>query len=832
MSGLQVPPSCYVGPNVTGIVISAGYECSAGFFCPNTTETEAQSLPQVCPPDVKCQLLRLANTPCKPQGEYEPIVCMPGNYCPDFSTMLPCPSGSFCPTGSVKPLQCPPLSSCPAGAKKVLFYGGLIFCVIVDVALAFLYFLLIMHRRKLLKMNEISSQFDEVDLKTPDAAPESAEVVEDAKDTKADISPELIAGYSKAFGKLFKDDKTGLHLDFEFQNLGLVLPNGKQILNGVSGQIKSKKLTAIMGASGAGKTTFMNVLMGKVQRTYGQLLINGKQLEIHEFKKIVGYVPQNDIMIQEMTVRETIRYSAGVRLPSSWSNSEIDQYVDAVIETLGLSHVQHSFIGDETTRGISNGQRKRVNIGMELAASPLAIFADEPTSGLDSTAALKVANLLKSIAQIGVTVVAVLHQPRYEIFQQFDEILLIAGGGRTVYIGPQVEVVEYFKSLGFVFDEKQNPADVLMDIISGKGVNTVETLTVDDLVEKWKQHEIASGKVVETAQNPTNTRPLKSFKLKNNSVWPCLPTGSLARSNGAVPSESMAMLDQLTSVRTSAGWFQQALLAHNRSLIQFSRKVSSMILEIGVCILAGGLMGLSVMGADGEMFRGIYVSPYTLVSPAPLVWIIPLLGLLVSMAVGLSGAPAAVKIFGEEKVVYWREAAAGHSRSAYYVGKSISALYRFAVTSLHFTAVFYFLASPLNSFANMYGIIVVLYYCVYGFSAIVSMLVQRENASLLAVVACLFAAVFNYFGPTKEKAVQWGVNFIWEISYAKWASEALFDGEVSNFGNVYQVELAASLYGYTLNRFTFDLCMALLIGSVFRVIAYVLMIVMNRDKQK
>lgn len=115
-----------------------------------------------------------------------------------------------------------------------------------------------------------------------------------------------------------------------------------------------------------------------------------------------------------------------------------------------LWKVQHSFIGDENTRGISGGQRKRVNIGIELAAAPLALFADEPTSGLDSTSALQVATTLQGVAALGVTVVAVLHQPRYEIFEKFDELLLIAPGGRTAYLGPQNEVVNYFESLGYI----------------------------------------------------------------------------------------------------------------------------------------------------------------------------------------------------------------------------------------------------------------------------------------------------------------------------------------------------------------------------------------------
>jgi ABC-type multidrug transport system ATPase subunit len=156
-------------------------------------------------------------------------------------------------------------------------------------------------------------------------------------------------------------------------------------------------------------------------------------------------------MLREMTVREVIAYSAKIRLPSSWTSAEVNDFVTIILQSLGLLHVQHSFIGSEAdSRGISGGQRKRVNIAIELAAAPLALFLDEPTSGLDSTGALGVVDVMKRICAIGVTVIAVLHQPRIEIFQAFDEVLLLVPGGLTAYMGPREQVISYFSDLGFI----------------------------------------------------------------------------------------------------------------------------------------------------------------------------------------------------------------------------------------------------------------------------------------------------------------------------------------------------------------------------------------------
>lgn len=123
----------------------------------------------------------------------------------------------------------------------------------------------------------------------------------------------------------------------------------------------------------------MNALLGKVSRTSGKLFISGKEIELSEFKKIYGFCPQEDVMHRELTVRENILHSARMRLPRSWSEKEIQDYVSTILDSLNLSDVAETPIGDGVTRGISGGQRKRVNIGMELAATPLCLCLDEPT---------------------------------------------------------------------------------------------------------------------------------------------------------------------------------------------------------------------------------------------------------------------------------------------------------------------------------------------------------------------------------------------------------------------------------------------------------------------
>ena len=277
-------------------------------------------------------------------------------------------------------------------------------------------------------------------------------------------------------------------IGIEFENLGLVLPSGKCVLRGVSGEFQRGMLTAVMGPSGSGKTTFLNVLCGRA--TYGDMFgsikINGREGRVDQFRTLFGFVPQDDIVFPDLTVRENLRFSAALRLsPHRWGQESKESsfcskllckeqgarrrdIVVDVLHVLGIDHIADEIVGDVENRGISGGQRKRVNIGLEMVADPAVLFLDEPTSGLDSTASTLVLAALKEVAQLGVTVATVIHQPRYSIFTLFDETLLLAKGGLVVYLGWSSEALEYFESLSFQCPDRVNPADFFLDVISGE----------------------------------------------------------------------------------------------------------------------------------------------------------------------------------------------------------------------------------------------------------------------------------------------------------------------------------------------------------------------------
>ena len=267
----------------------------------------------------------------------------------------------------------------------------------------------------------------------------------------------------------FKKTSTNNSLSIKFENLGLVLSNGSRVLSEVSAEFKSGRMCAIMGPSGSGKTTLLSVIMGSVERTEGTIYINKVPSELSRFKRLIGYVPQEDVMLRQLSVREILMHSAYMRLPKKLSKKQVKDKVLDTINALDLGHVIDTPIGDEEKRGISGGQRKRVNIGMELVAEPSVLFLDEPTSGLDSSTSYEVCRILKDITKAReLTVAAIIHSPSLSSFLSFDDVLLLAKGGRIIYFGPTNKVQAYLYMVGFECPPDVSLPDFIMEVIAGK----------------------------------------------------------------------------------------------------------------------------------------------------------------------------------------------------------------------------------------------------------------------------------------------------------------------------------------------------------------------------
>ncbi|GAB4815997.1 hypothetical protein N2152v2_003043 [Parachlorella kessleri] len=221
------------------------------------------------------------------------------------------------------------------------------------------------------------------------------------------------------------------------------------------------------GPTGCGKTSLLNALAARLPiggRLEGEVLVNGLPRG-RGFRAITAFVQQDDVLFHNLTVRETFDFAAAISLPRTVSAAAKRELTSRVITELGLAKVANSFIGNAFLRGISGGERKRCNIGIQILANPSLIFCDEPTSGLDAFQAQKVMEALWALAHSGRSVMATAHQPRSSIYRMFD-LLLLVSEGRTIYFGPASQAVAWFEGCGLPCPPQYNPADLFLDVIS------------------------------------------------------------------------------------------------------------------------------------------------------------------------------------------------------------------------------------------------------------------------------------------------------------------------------------------------------------------------------
>ncbi|XP_011019747.1 PREDICTED: pleiotropic drug resistance protein 1-like [Populus euphratica] len=266
-----------------------------------------------------------------------------------------------------------------------------------------------------------------------------------------------------------------------------------ELLKGVSGAFRPGVLTALMGVSGAGKTTLMDVLSGRKTGGYidGRISISGYPKNQQTFARISGYCEQTDIHSPHVTVYESLVYSAWLRLSPDVDSETRKMFIEEVMELVELNPLRESLVGSPGVDGLSTEQRKRLTIAVELVANPSIIFMDEPTSGLDARAAAIVMRAVRNTVDTGRTVVCTIHQPSIDIFDAFDELFLLKRGGEEIYVGPvgrhACHLIKYFEEIEGVpkIKDGYNPATWMLEVTSA----TQEAVLKDNFTDIFKNSE-------------------------------------------------------------------------------------------------------------------------------------------------------------------------------------------------------------------------------------------------------------------------------------------------------------------------------------------------------
>eukprot|EP00037_Helgoeca_nana_P030575 m.378629 g.378629 ORF g.378629 m.378629 type:complete len:1009 (-) comp28222_c0_seq4:2778-5804(-) len=811
--------------------LAQGTGCAGGQFINHTSNETSPCLPgYFCPVTLPCLIRCTSGAYCNDTTQnaqgWREAACPVKKYCPKAVDIFNCPSGHFCEEAVAEPSKCNAFMVCPPGTgNPQINFTGL--AVVGMMAVGMLLGLVIYQSRKRTarwwsrlwcykvpkRRQRPTNVTDLVKLKLfrirrGSAAQLDRHIESEYTDpvrrlsNMSDESDDALLGTGLAEPKQYA-------LTIRYENLHLtVKTTGKTVLQNCTGTLKAGKVTAIMGPSGAGKSSFVGAITGSAA-TYGNITgdmyINGMKRTLSDFRDVCGFVPQDDTMHTDLKVREVLFYQAQLRLPESWSVAKKIEIVAYVIKLLGLEDVVESIIGNPEVRGISGGQRKRVNIGMELVADPTFLALDEPTSGLDSTSSLKVVGALKAVAiDQHLTVVAVIHQPRYEIFAQFDELLLLGKGGYTAYFGKTREAASYFEDLGFIRPDNMNPADFIMDALGGE-IQHMEGKVID-FQSNWMTHcEMVLGQTgVDTAVTSGDSNKILNPSIQGTSNYDDDDDDLEELSRGV----SRHYNDMAFAPRRLPSWKSQIWVFFKRRLVQFKRSSYTHTLDLLMVAFGGAVLGGTYLNASWHSY--------------------PQMATFSSLVIGMTSMIFSLRYFGMDTDVIRRETSTGIGIVPFFIAGNLVQLPLVFVLPMVYLAVVFPMLSPRSTLVLQYAIYVAVVWACTGLGIMISTLFHRSSAQVVAVVLSLTSAMFGGTSPTIPTMNQGGPGMflVYDASYSRWFIEALTTAELTHVPVLYHLEVQGELsyLGYAgpssdSGRIKFCCAMMFLMGLAARIVA-------------
>ncbi|HKK60589.1 MAG TPA: ATP-binding cassette domain-containing protein [Salinivirga sp.] len=570
----------------------------------------------------------------------------------------------------------------------------------------------------------------------------------------------------------FLADLTSSKISFNVNNVNFTFPNGGIGLRDIELSEEQGRLIGIMGASGAGKTTLLNVLTGMEKPSEGSVIIN--DINIHEepekIEGVIGSIPQDDLLISELTVYQNLYYNAKLCFKDK-TEDEIDGLVSKTLTSLGLYERKNLKVGSPLNKTISGGQRKRLNIALELIREPSILFVDEPTSGLSSRDSENVMDLLRELALKGKLIFVVIHQPSSDIYKMFDKMLILDTGGYQIYYGNPVEAVTYFKKLDNQINSEVgecptcgnvNP-ELIFNIIDAKVVDEFGRYTQNRKVtpDEWEKRYKAENtveKVPDVQENPPQTLNIPQ-------------------------------------------WFSQFKIYTIRDFISKITNKQYVILNLLEAPLLGFILSFIIRyiepDADNYIFRAnANIPPYIFMA------------LIVALFLGFM--VSAEEIFKDRKILK-REAFLNLSRSSYLISKILILFFISALQALLFAAVanivleirgmffeYWFALFTIAAFANMLGLNIS-----SAFNSAVTIYIMIPL--LMIPQMALGGAMFSFDKLNRNISSVDKVPVIAEFIAARWCYEALMvkqfrDNEFEK--HFYQIDRAVSIGSYRGTKWT------------------------------
>ncbi|MBN2892571.1 MAG: ATP-binding cassette domain-containing protein [Bacteroidales bacterium] len=546
--------------------------------------------------------------------------------------------------------------------------------------------------------------------------------------------------YSDVVAKFLSDINIS-RLSFNVIDVHYKFPTGDIGLRRVNLSETQGKLIGILGASGSGKTTLLNILSGIYTPTSGEVLINSINLhkEKEKLEGLIGYIPQDDLLIEELSVFQNLYYSAKLCFRDK-GKAELTELVNKTLQNLGLDKIKHLKVGNVFNKLISGGQRKRLNIALELIREPLILFVDEPTSGLSSRDSENVMDLLRELALKGKLIFVVIHQPSSDIYKMFDNMMILDTGGYQIYYGNPVEAIMYFKSL-----DKQVNSDVGECPVCG----TVKPELIFDIIESKVVDEFGrytpNRKVTPPAWSETyyNSKDIKRIEIVEEE-----PQKTLNLPN----------------------WFNQFKIFLTRDILSKLSNTQYIVLSMTEAPLLGLILAFLIRYiADPNSSKYIFfdnenIPPYIFMS------------IVVALFLGLT--VSAEEIFRDRKILK-REKFLNLSRSGYLISKIIILITISAIQALEYVLIgntilgiigmgFYFWLALFSTFvyANMLGLNIS---ATFNSAVTIYILIPLIMIPLMA----LGGAMFSFSKLNRKIGSVDKVPIVAEFMQSRWAYEAI-----------------------------------------------------------
>ena len=332
--------------------------------------------------------------------------------------------------------------------------------------------------------------------------------------------------FYSAVASKFKKSEEGTKLTLEARNIHYTFKSGKKGIQDVYLKETSGNLIGVMGASGSGKSTLFDLLNTKRRPTRGEVILNGHNIynEEHEIQGLIGHVPQDDLLIEDLTVYQNLFYAAELCFKNK-TREEIEELTNKTLQNLGLLDIQNLKVGSPLNKVISGGQRKRLNIALELIREPSIMFLDEPTSGLSSRDSENIMDLLKELTLRGKMVFVIIHQPSSDIFKMFDSLIILDENGYQIYYGDPVAAPVYFKEINNMVNRDQGACITCGNVNVEQVFNIIETRVVDEYgrftdrrkitPKEWNEHFKKRFAIQPASIQQPQKLPPTSFEVPN-----------------------------------------------------------------------------------------------------------------------------------------------------------------------------------------------------------------------------------------------------------------------------------------------------------------------------